>query len=373
MWRKPFRTTLTFLSIAVAFVLFGLLHGVTTVLDQAMNQFAANRLMVQHAEGRFPLPIAYLSKIEQLDGVVGVAGISYLPGYFGEPRNWTYAVAWTDAEGLLASGEIKLSRDEATAFAHKPNGAIADRRLAQKYGWGIGDQLPLTSVLRQNNGSNVWTFELVGLYDAPPNSLLADQFWIRHHFFDAARLSKRGTVDTYIVYTIDPARNDDVANAIDSLFSNSSSPTSTTSGRELLRAGMEQAIDFNLLVKAILSGSFFTLLFVTATTMMQSVRERIPELAVLKALGYSSAVVLCLVFAEALVLYAFGAVFGLGVSEAFFPMIAPIHPGSGNRFAMPWHVILQGCLIATAAAGISAVVPARRAQTLTVVNALRRG
>ncbi|MBX5460806.1 MAG: ABC transporter permease [Steroidobacteraceae bacterium] len=373
VWRKPFRTLLTFLSIGVAFLLFGLLHGVTSALDYAIAQFAANRLNVQSAEGRAPLPIAHLSRIAQVEGVTDVAALSYVQGYFGDPKNVTFAYAWSSIRGLEDSGEVSLSEEYAQAFAQTRTGAVADRRMAQKYGWKIGDQIPFTSIWRQTNGSDVWTFELVGVYDAPANSLLSDQLWIHYQYFDEARHRSRGTTDTFIVYTDAASRNAEIGAAIDALFSNSAHPTSTTDQRQLVRMGMEQAIDFNLLVKAVLGGSFFTLLLITANTMMESVRQRIPELGVLKALGYTDRGVLLLVFSEAVTLYALGCALGLVVSTAFYPLIAPVTSGAGNIIPMRWGVIFQGCLIALAAAFVSGAAPALRAQRLSVVDALRRG
>ncbi len=371
VWRKPFRTVLTLLSIGVAFTLFGLLHGVTSALDWAASQFAANRLNMQHAEIRSSLPIAYLSDIEQIPGVADVAAVSYVQGYFGERQNGAFAYAWSSAKGLKASGEVRLSDQYAEAFANTRVGAVADRRMAQKYGWKIGDPIAFTTLTRRNDGSNVWTFELVGVYDAPANSFLSDQFWIHYEYFDEGRVVNKGTADTFIVYTTDPRRNAEVSAAIDARFVNSSYPTSTMSERELLLGGEGQAIDFNLLVKAILGGSFFTLLLVTANTMMESVRERIPELGVLRALGYSAGTVLMLVFAEAIALYALGGAVGLSASKAFYPLIAPGTGRPGSNIPMPWGVILQGCAIALGAALLSGVAPALRAQRLSVVNALR--
>jgi putative ABC transport system permease protein len=230
-----------------------------------------------------------------------------------------------------------------------------------------------TSLWRQQNGSNVWTFELVGLYDAPPNSLLADQFWIHFQYFDEARVLNKGTADSLIAHTDDPRRNAEIGEAIDALFENSSSPTSTMSEREMLRAGMEQAMDFNLLVKLVLGGSFFTLLLVTASTMMESVRERITELAVLKALGYGNTIISSLVLAEALFVYLLGGAFGLCVAKSFYPLIAPRTPGAGSAIPLPWEVIAQGAVIVVLASVASGIAPALRAQRLSVVDALRRG
>jgi putative ABC transport system permease protein len=373
IWRKPFSTLLTFLSICVAFLLFGLLHGVTTAMDGAIDKLAANRLNIIHAEMRAPLPIGYLSIIERVPGVKEVSAVSWVQGYFGDPKNWTNAAARSSVNGLSDSDEIELSHEYRAAFEKTRVGALVDRRLALKYGWKIGDLVPFTSNWRQKSGSNVWTFELVGVYDVPPNSFLADQLWFHFEYFDEARLLNKGTSDMFVVFTSDVNRNVEVAEAIDNRFENSSSPTTTTSERELARSGMEQAIDFSTLVKGVLGGSFFTLLLITATAMMESVRERTPELAVLKTLGFASSFILALVFAEALVLYATGGALGLAISKSLYPMIAPRTSGGGNTIPLPTSVIVQGALFSLLAAVLSGVAPALRAQRVSIVNALRRG
>jgi putative ABC transport system permease protein len=370
MWRHPFRTVLTLLSIWVAFLLFGLLHGVTTTVDGVIDHFAANRLSVLNSEGRVPLPIAYLSKIGEVPGVSTVAALTYVPGYFGDPKHGTVAYAWSSARGIKDSGEVEISQAYVDAFARTRIGAVADEALAHKHGWRIGDLIPFTSPVRKVDGNNVWTFELVGFYKAPPHSLFSDQLWIHHEYLDEARVLHRGTADTFIVYTTDVSRNDDISAAIDALFSSSSASTTTQIEREWMRAGWSQAIDFHLLTKAILGGAFFTLLLITANTMMESVRQRIPEFGVLRVLGFSDAAVLLLVLSEAILLYALGAALGLTSSKGFFPLIAPVT--SGGPIPMPMSVIIQGGLIALAAAMISGAVPAIRAQRLSVVQALRR-
>jgi putative ABC transport system permease protein len=370
--RKPLRTVLTLLSIVVAFISFGLLHGVVAAADRAIEQFAANRLSVQSGEGRTTLPIAYLSKIIEVPHVARATALAYIPGYFGDPKNRIWAYAWSDARALDESGEVAIKKEYLETFARTRAGAIVDRGMATKYGWKVGDQISLKTQARKSDGSDVWSFDLVGIYDPPAHSLFTDEFWIHYQYLDEARVRGKGTVDVFIVYTTNQVYNTDVALAIDEAFGNSSYPTSTASEREWARTSMEQAIDFTLLVKAILGGSFFTLLFVTVNTMMESVRQRIPELGVLKALGFTDNAVLTLVFLEAASLYVCGATLGLAGSTLFFPFIAPVTTAL-EPMPMPLGVILEGAAIAVLAGFISGAGPAWRVRRLSVVDALRRG
>lgn len=370
LWRKPGRTVLTTLSIVVAFTLFGLLHGVTTTIDRAISQYSATRLSVQSSDGRDPLPVSYLSKIAAVPHVASVSSVAWMHGYFTDPGNGLAAQA-LGGTLPLDSGEVTIDETSAAAFERTRSGALVDRELARKHGWQVGDVIPITSQWRRTDGSNVWFFDLVGFYDAPPNSLFSGQLWFRYEYFDESRLRSKGSVSSFLVYTTDARRNAEVALAIDRQFQNSSHPTLTQSQREWVRAGMEQAIDFNLLVQAILGGSFFTLLFITANAMMESVRQRVHEIGVLKAVGYSDELVLMLVLAESAVLHLVGSVAGLTTSVAFFPLIAPVS-SAGQPISMPLDVIVRAAIIAALSAVLSATIPALRAQRLTVVAALRR-
>lgn len=369
-WRKPARTILTTLSIAVAFVLFGLLHGVTSATERAIDQFAANRLSVQSREGLTHLPISHLSKIAQVPNVVGVSPVAWMHGYFRDRKNGLAAQA-AGGTSYLSSSEVTVDEQHARAFVRTRSGALADRALAQKYGWKVGDIVPMTSEWRKADGTNVWFFDLVGFYDAPANSLFSGHLWFHYEYFNESRLSAKDTVDSFVVYTTSARHNAEVARTLDRQFENSSHATLTQSEREWVQSGMEQAIDFGLLVKAILGGSFFTLLFVTANTMMESVRQRIPEFGVLKAIGYSNAVILLLVLAECALLHLLGAALGLATSLAFFPLIAPVSSAL-EPIPMPMSVIVQGAFIAMIGAVVSAAAPALRARRLSIVAALRR-
>jgi putative ABC transport system permease protein len=368
-WRKPFRTTLTLLCIMVAFVLFGLLHGVDVAFDRAVDQFAANRLQVLSNEGfGAPLPVSYAYQIARLPDVTNVLSVAYLDAYFRDPRNSIAVVAVDSARSLTEASEITIAKDQSEAFARARTGAIIERRLAKKYGWHIGDQIPLISSTRTRDGNNAWTFDIVGIFDTS-NGFQGEQMWIHYDYFDEARKRGKGTVFSFAVFTTDPSRNAQVASAIDRLFVNSANPTSTQSDRDYLRTAADWG-DFSLMLTGIVSASLFTLLLVTANTMAESVRQRIPELAVLKALGFSDTRVLALVVIEAVALYIPGMVAGLAASTTFFPFI------SGRTgtvpIPMPASVLVQGCLIALVAALVSAAAPALRAARLPVAHALMR-
>jgi putative ABC transport system permease protein len=189
---------------------------------------------------------------------------------------------------------------------------------------------------------------------------------IIYEYFDEARAANRGTADRFIIRIGDPTRSTQTAAAIDKLFANSVHETRTQSEREQAQSQLKQVGDINFFTTAIVGAVFFTLLFLTANTMMQSVRERIPEFAVLKTIGFSDTSVLVLVLVEALCLCIFSAALGLAIATAIFPTLTAIFGG----FNLPWIVIASGIVAAVLVALISACVPAWRVKQLRIVDAM---
>ena len=366
-----FRTTLTVLSITVAFILFGLLHGVTSAIDREMAQFAATRLSVLNSVEQQPLPMAYREQIGKLPNVQRVDALSPFIAYFREPANRILALGIGSADQTRLPQELHLAEDYAKAFMAIRTAAIADRKLADKYGWRIGDKIPLHSAMLNREGTAVWSFDLVGFYDVPRHSTFGGLLYFRHDYLDEARVYGAGTTGSFIVYTTDPSHDVEVETTIDKTFANSPAPTTTRSEMEWYQAASGEALDFNLLVASVLGATLFTLLLITANTMMESVRQRTPELAVLKAIGFSDGKVLALVFVEALALYAIGAILGLVLSRLFFPLIGPVDT-TLDPLPLPLSVYVQGAALAIGATLLSAAVPAVRAQRLSIVDALSR-
>jgi putative ABC transport system permease protein len=369
--KRMFRTTLTVLSITVAFILFGLLHGVTAAIDHEMSQFAATRLSVFNSVEQQPLPMAYREEIAKLPFVQRVDAVSPSISYFREPANRVLAAAIGGGDEMRLPQELPILAEYAKAFATTRTAAIADRKLADRYGWKIGDKVPLHSRELNHEGTTVWTFDLVGFYDVPKHSTFSGLFYFRHDYLDAERVQGAGTAGSFLVYTTDPSHDVEVETAIDKRFANSSAQTTTRSEMEWYQEASGEALDFNLLVTCVLGATLFTLLLITANTMMESVRQRMPEFAVLKTIGFSDRKVLALVFVEALALYAVGAVLGLALSHLLFPAIGPVDT-TLDPLPLPFFVYLEGAVLAVGATILSAVVPAVRAQRLSIVDALRR-
>jgi putative ABC transport system permease protein len=369
LWRKKTRTIFTILSILIAFLLFGMLQGVNAAFQQSVSSANVNRLIVSSRISLTePLPIAQLSQIESVAGVSHVTYATWFGAYYQDPKNFVFALP-TDIDRYMATvPEVKVAPEQVDALKRNRTGILIGTEAAKKYGWKIGDRVPLHSTIwtRKDDGTSDWTFDVVGFYDftGDANQTLGGIF--NYSYFDEVRAFARGTIGWWIVSVKDPNQSASIAAAIDKLFENSTDETKTQSEKEFAQGFLKQYGDINFIVKAILGAVFFTLLFLTGNTMMQSVRERIPELAVLKTLGFSDSKVTALVLAESILLCAMAAALGLLAARGLFPLLKSV-VGSAS---LPNSVIATGAVVALLLALATGLPPAWRARRLVIVDAL---
>lgn len=372
IFRKPGRTVLTAFQIVVAFALFGVLQGIKTGVDLAIAAARADLLDVRpKVGGGSPLPLAYLDRIRALPGVKVVSLLNGFSATYQKPTQELYVLAIDpeDKAWLTESPEIfKISPASLDALAKGRTGALVSAELEKRYGWKVGDQIPLLSpTTPQTDGADVWTFNVVGTYMIHElGGVGGNLIVINNHYLDEARSQDRGTVQHFHVVTTDPRLAIAVADAIDHEFANSANETRTESYREGAQRQMKSIGDLDFAIRSIVSAVFVALLFSTATMMAQSIRERTVELAILKAVGFSDRAVFYLIAAESLAVWTSAAVLGLLVATIAFPYAARLVPG----ISMPWVVVEIGLAIAAFIALASASVPAFRAARLNVATAL---
>lgn len=370
LWRKPARTILTLLSVSVAFLLFGTLHGVIAGFDTGIEMLSDTRLRVQSRAGILTgLPLAHLPDIESVDGVAGLGYFAIFPSYFQVPLNPIAAGAVEMDRFFQGFPDVTISEEHQLAMKSNRMGAIIGEDLAIEHAWEIGDRVTLTSGFwAQEDGTRDWSFEIVGTYRFKGAGLPSNEFWFHYEYLDEARSRAKGTVHLYFVTIDDPLLAGRISADIDRLFINATYPTITENEKDWLRSRLDQIGNIEFFVNAIIGAVLFTLLFLTGNTMMQSVRERTPELAVLKTYGYSDVMIILLVLAEALILCVIAALLGLGMASLAFPSI---FAGLGvGPIPLTLSVIVDGFAIAILLAVLSTVPPAWRAQRLNIVDAL---
>jgi putative ABC transport system permease protein len=368
LWRKKARTVFTLLSIMIAFLLFGLLQGVNAWLNAFGTGSNANRLYVVSRVSQVqPLPSAYLHQIEALPGIRQSTYIAGISGFYQEKSNNLLALA-TDVQKFFdLYPDWKIAPEQLAAMSRTRAGAIVAAPLMRAFGWKIGDRLPLRTSVMKQNGSADWDFEIVGTYDVPTSPAEANRILVNYAYFDEARRLERGTAWAFVVAVDDPTRSAQICAAVDALFVNSAYETVTQDEKAYVQGQLRELGDVSLMANAIVAAVLFTLLFLTGNTMMQSVRERTPELATLKTVGFSDRSVTLLVLIESVLLCVLAASLGLAAAAAVFPVTAALGIAGA---ALPIRVVALGLVIAVGLALASGLPPAWRAQRLVIVDAL---
>jgi len=368
IWRKPGRTILMFLQVSVAFALFGVLQGLKTGVEHLIAEARADLLLVRDRVGFFasPLPLGMLEQIRSIPGVRTVVPVELFGGTYQKPTQKVGIVAIRPDEGWTTAFTYSIPPEELEAFRKRRTGALARVEIARKYGWKVGDRIPLQTNIAQCNGSKDWTFDLLGTFTDTDIGTAGEFIVINFSYLDEARLTGQGNVQHFNVAVTDPKLANTVADEIDRRSANSANETRTESLREMAQTSMQAIGDLNFLIRAIVGAVVVALLFATGTMMMQSIRERTPELAVLKTVGFGNRVVFLLVMAEALGVFIAAAACGLALAALVFPFASKFIVG----LTMPGIVVAAGLACAVLAASISAALPAMRAARLRVISAL---
>lgn len=374
--RHRSRSLLTFASVMTAFVLFGVLDGVRTVFSEGTDTSGQDRLIVTSRLSIIePLPYSQLARIAAIDGVQQIAHANWFGGVYQDRKNFFPNIAVSADEWLAIHPEITLTAAERDAFLTTRTAALAGENLVDRFGWKVGERIPLEGTIFPNkSGSNSWTFDLVGVMRSGQDegSGFANELIFRYDYFDEGRTQGQGTVGWYVVRIADPARSNDVAQAIDALFRNSDAETKTQSEKEFNLAFAKQFGDIGLIVSAIMAAVFFTVLLVTGNTMAQGVRERAGDIAILKTLGFSGVTVCLLIVTESLLLLLAGGCAGLGLAALGLPALSRALRGQLPPLEVSVDTWLIGLAIMLVLGLVVGVPPAVRALRLRIVDALAR-
>jgi putative ABC transport system permease protein len=364
--RQPLRTLFTAVSVAVAFLLIGLLQGVNAgfadVVSKARREFLTTDARVR---GSPPLPIGMREQIKNVPGVLEVVQRAYFAADYRAP----YGVAAIATEPraffalrpALAAVEDGVARMEQTR-----TGFLATPALLKMFDWKIGDAVTLRSRELKIDRSGDWSFVIVGTFDSVENPNTAALGVINYAYLDEARAKNRGTVERFYVRIADPNRAVATAAAIDALFANSAHETWTRSDLERAEAETKQMGDIAYFTNAIMGAVLFALLFLTANTMRQSFQDRVGEFAVLKAMGFSDARCFALTFAEAAAVVLSAAAVGLGLAWLCAPLLRELT----NSVSVSWRVTAMGVVLAAVLAVASVVLPCLQLYRLPVARTL---
>jgi putative ABC transport system permease protein len=367
IWRKRGRTVLMLLQIASAFALFGLLEGVNAGIKQAIAQTHRDRLYIGGSvQLGDPLPIALLGRIRATPGVAFATPRQGLPGTYQQPDQGVGVIAADPGAFFAIYDEFSAPREAVAALENNRTGVLVGKVTMERFGWKVGDRVVLQSPVPRADGSREWTFDVVGSFDRTDDAANATGLIANFAYVDEARFTNRDTAQVFVAKIDNPADAATIGLAIDNAFANSDHETRTQSEADTLASQIQRIGDLNWLARAIIAAVFFAMLFATGALMMQSIRERTPELAVLKTVGFSDRLVMGLIIAESVVFCLFAAGLGLAIAAFVLPMARNFIGIAG----MPLVVAASGLTFALILALIGSSVPAWRGLRLQVADAL---
>jgi putative ABC transport system permease protein len=373
--RRKIRTTFTLLSIFVAFILFGVLVGIRAAFTLGVEVAGADRLVMLHKVGFMMfVPESYGPRMQTVKGVTDVTHSTWFGAYYQTETNFFANMAVDPEPFLRMYPEFIVPEDQKKAWFEDRTGAIVGRPTAERFGWKIGDRVPLISPIFNRPDGGPWTFTIRGFYTAARKGVDDTQF-----FFDRRYMAEtfrgvdfiEGNVGWFIIRVSDPPNADQVAQNIDALFANSPNETKTSTEAQFVQNFAKQIGDIGSIVTAITAAVLFTILLVVGNTMAQSIRERINELAVLKTLGFSDGKVLGLVLLESVFIALLGGGAGLLVG---WLLVSAGDPTGGflPAFYYPARHLVIGAAIVISLGIAAGILPALKANRLRIVDALRR-
>jgi putative ABC transport system permease protein len=371
VWRRKLRTTFTLLSIFIAFLLFGVLMTIRNSFAFGVEIAGLDRLvLINKISLIMPLPFSYQARLQSVPGVELATHQSWFGGIYQDPANFFANIAVEPEPFLQVYEEFQIPLEQVKAWQNDRQGAIIGRDLAERFGWKIGDRIPLQGTIYQPKTGDVWEFNVSGIYDGP-DGVDKTQFFFRYDYLDENRTFGDGTVGWYVVKIADGSRAVEMGRTFDGMFENSSAETKTTTEKGFVEGFAKQIGDIGSIMVAVSSVVLFMFGLVAASTMAQSVRERTSELAVLKTLGFTGPGILALVLLESLFIACLGGGLGLGLAWLIVQQGDPTG-GMLAIFILPTRDVWLGVGLMVAMGVLAGTMPAVAAMQLKITDALRK-
>jgi putative ABC transport system permease protein len=370
------RPGLLVFAIFIAFLIYAVLGAFRVSLESAGDSTGETRLAVSNRINfTESLPLAYLNRIQQVEGVQDVTYSMWFGGYFQEERNFLLAFAVEPDSYTRVYPDLNLPEDQRQAFVASRDGIIVGRDVAEQFGWQLGQQIPISSnIWRRTDGSNTWPVVISGIYEGS-EATGAGSVLINYEYFDEARAFANDTVGNFNVRTVSADVNDRVIQEIDALFANSRAETETVTEAAFQAAFIDQQGNLGLIILGVTGAAFVTILLIVGNAMAGAIRERTGEIAVMKTLGFTSARIARIVVGETVTLAAIGGLLGLGAGfvllSAGRDALSSFSPFFGGLRFTP-AVVWPAFALMGALGVVTGAAPAWSAMRVNVVSAFRR-
>ena len=322
-----------------------------------------------------PLPQSYEGRLQTVPGVEVVSNSSWFGGIYQDPKNFFAQMAVEPQKYLQIYKEFKLPEDQKKAWFANRTGAIVGSDTAKKFGWKVGDHVPLISPIYRKPDNSPWDFTIEGIYDSSKKGVDKTQFFFHYNYMnEALRAAKVGFADIigwYVFRVEDPSTADQLARRVDAMFENSNAETKTATEKAFISEWGKQVGDIGSIMIAIAAVVMGFILFVAGNAMAQSIRERTNELGVLKTLGFQDGTILTIVLLESCAIAVIGGTIGLGLA---WMIIAQGDPTGGMLpiFHFPPRDLVFGAVLVVVLGLATGMIPAMQAGRLKIVDALRR-
>ncbi len=375
--RRKVRTTFTLLSVFVAFVLYGILMAIKMAFGAGVTIAGAERLMMIDKISLInPIPLSYQQRIASTEGIVDISHANWFGGIYQDPKNF-FANMAVDAESWLrVYPEFTVPEDQKKTFLADRTGAIVGADLAKRFGWKVGDRVPLQGVIYRTPNGEPWVFTIDGIYDSLEKGVDKSQFFFHYEYMnETIRNQNYGhdQVGWYVIKLKDPSQAEAMAQKLDEMFANSPNETKTATEKAFIAGFAKQIGDIGSIMIAIAGAVLFTILLVSANTMAQAIRERTNELAILKTLGFSDGKILGLVLAESCLIAIVGGALGLAVAYPIVSAVGVQTNGMVPPLYLPVRDVVIGGVIIVVLGFATGLWPAVQASRLKIVDALRKG
>ena len=376
LFRKKLRAILMIVSILVAFLIFGVLGAFYRAFTSGEEAAADDRLVVVNKINfTQPLPIAYFNRVRGIEGVRQVTHANWFGGYYQDPKNFMVAIAIEPETYLdIYARDYGVTPEERTAFVRERSAAIVGETLARKWGWKVGDRIPVNSnIFSQKNGSRTWDFTIAGIITPHKPQVDTNFMLFQYAYFDETRSFGKDTIGWMILQTASPSVNDRVSKAIDQMFANSSAETATDTEKAFNKAFAAQLGNIALIVTLVVGAAFVTILMIVGNTMALTVRERTREIGVMKTLGFSGGRILGLVLGESVLLALLGGIPGLALAALIAFSLRAAMANFVPGFAVTPAIAVIGFVLMLGLGVLTGLIPALNAMRLKIATALGRG
>jgi len=376
LFRKKLRAGLMIVSILIAFLIFGVLASFYRAFTAGEDAAAADRLViVNKINFTQPLPIAYFNRVRALDGVRQVTHANWFGGYYQDPKNLLFVMAVEPQTYFdVYASQFEVSDDARQTFQRERTGAVVGEAMARKWGWKVGDRIPIASnIFTQRNGSRTWDLTIAGTFRGRTAQIDTNFMVFQYAYFDETRSFGKDTIGWMVLQTASPSVNEPVAKAIDQAFANSSAETATDTEKAFNKAFAAQFGNIALIVTLVVGAAFVTILMIVGNTMALTIRERTREIGVLKTLGFSGGRVLSLVLGESVLLALLGGLPGLALAALATMALRNSLANVAPAFAVTPGIALIGLALMVALGLVTGIIPAVNAMRLKIAAALGRG